>query len=337
MKRVVASWTLICCIAGMGAAAADEPLTLEWGGRPRSYWLHVPPPEAPTIARPLVIVLHSHGGSAGNIRRLAGMDDIADREGFIVAYPEGTGWGGFPPRGWNAGWCCGYAMNAGIDDVGFIGALMDDIARAHRIDSARRYVLGASNGGMLAHRLACQLSDRVAAIGVIGGTLDAARCEPNNPVSVVMVHGTADRHVRYAGGRSDRARDGRVDPPVADAVLFWVRHNGADVVPERRERGRLVRESYRDGRDGSAVVLYTILEGRHVWPGPDVEWEPDAEGVPPASASEVLWGFFARHPKSEGARSVAGSPHSNRSPENATIGGLVSPRGGRRVTQGIIP
>ena len=156
------------------------------------------------------------------------MNQMADQGQFIAAYPEGASWLETPWRSWNAGQCCGYAMHRGVDDVEFIRRLIDELIARHAVDPQRVYVTGVSNGGMMAHRLGCELSDRIAAIAPIAGSLGVA-CHPTSPVSVMIVHGTNDRHVPY-------------------------------------EDGTILRQTYTGGQEGAEVMVSTIRGGRHVWP-----------------------------------------------------------------------
>ncbi|MBK8648476.1 MAG: prolyl oligopeptidase family serine peptidase [Gemmatimonadetes bacterium] len=186
-----------------GQRGAQDRLTLQHGGRTRSYTLHVPErvrqENAPV---PLVIMLHGGGGNADNAESMSGFSPKADREGFIVAYPDGTGGGRAPMFTWNAGHCCGYAMQNKVDDVGFIGALIDQVQRDHRIDPDRIYVTGMSNGGMMSHRVGIGLADRVAAIAPVVGAVFGDEASPRAPVSAIIINGMRDESVPYDGGKS---------------------------------------------------------------------------------------------------------------------------------------
>jgi polyhydroxybutyrate depolymerase len=281
---------------GLTVSAAERggeiDATLSVGGRSRHYRLHVPP--APAQPAALVLVLHAHGGDARQAAHISGMSAKADAEGFFVAYPLGSGWRGIN-RGWNAGHCCGYAMSAQVDDVAFIRALIDHLLTTHPIDPGRVYVTGISNGAMMAHRLGCELSDRIAAIAPVAGTLGLAACVPSHPVSVLMIHGTADPYVPYAGGRGVAARDERVDRPISAVVSRWVAHNRCQSEPEIEERGAIRRERYGGGTGGAEVILYTIRDGGHAWPGGARGWRFGATPSRELSATDVLWDFFLRH------------------------------------------
>jgi polyhydroxybutyrate depolymerase len=229
------------------------------------------------------------------------MSSKADGEGFIAVYPSGTrGPGGI--QTWNAGeqYCCGAAMLTGVDDVAFMRALVERVSTIVKIDARRVYAAGFSNGAMLAHRLGCDAADIFAAVAAVSGALGASACRPTGPVPVIIFHGTADEHVRYAGGRPLRPDPGegdRVDPPVADAVQFWARHNECLPSPEREDQGGIVRDRYARCRDDRDVVLYTIIGGGHAWPGGQAGSPQGDQPTPAISATDLMWAFFTRHVK----------------------------------------
>ncbi len=265
-----------------GQAPEERWVRLPVGGRERLALIHLPPASVGSRPLPLVLVLHGGGENAEMAQRNTAFSARADKLGFIVAYPNGTGAQRRRGLTWNAGDCCGYARQNGVDDVAFLRALIARLRRNLRIDPLRIYAAGFGNGGMMAHRLACEASEEVAAVAVVGGAL-LARCQPAQPVSVVIIHGAKDPWVPFGGGKVGN----QTFPAVADAVAFWVTHNGAQV-PRRTERGSVVLETFPDGRKGTEVMQITLKEGTHAWPA----------GEPPAfSATGAILDFFAAHPK----------------------------------------
>jgi polyhydroxybutyrate depolymerase len=276
----------------------DHVLSLSVDGRDRTYLLHLPPAYDGKHSLPLVIVLHGGGGNAPGAVKMTGFSQKADKEGFVVVYPNGSGRLKTRLLTWNSGNCCGYALDSNVDDVGFIRALIDELVKMRSIDPKRVYATGMSNGGMMTYRLGCELSDKLAAIAPVAGALNVENCAPTNPVSVIIFHGTADEHVLYTGGEPIRKADShrRVDKPVSYAVSFWVKHDGCTPTPQRSETGNIRTEIYRGGKDGAEVALYTVNGGGHAWPG----GEADLLGAEPTkeiSATDVMWNFFVRHPK----------------------------------------
>lgn len=277
--------------------------SLTHAGITRTYRLYIPTiyvVEKPKSV-PLVIVLHGDGGNAKNAARVTGFSQKANTEGFIVVYPNGTGWIG---RNifltWNSGNCCGYALENNIDDVGFIKALIEKLEHELPVDQKRIYVTGISNGAMMSYRLACELSDKIAAIGPVAGALNVKDCKPAYPVSVVIFHGKFDDHVRYNGGQSLKMADNhdRTDTPVSYAVSFWTKNDQCSGTSEKEEKGRLVKELYTGGLSGTEVLLCTIIDGGHAWPGGKKTGYIGAdEPVYGISATDLIWEFFNSHPK----------------------------------------
>ena len=281
------------------SAAADERV-IDAGGSARSYRIHLPNGREPAEPVPLVIVFHGGGGNAANAARMSGMDAKADREGFIAVYPNGTGGRAGMLLTWNAWRCCGPALDNGVDDVGFVRAVVENVAREHAIDRKRIYATGLSNGGMMSYRVACEAADIFAAIAPVAGALDTDDCRPSSPVSVVVFHGTADGHVPFEGGAPRTAfdRHKRVDNPVAFAIDFWTRHDRCERTPVRSKRGHVVHDTYACP-DGLGVELYAIEGQGHAWPGGEKGLRSGNVDPPTTeiSATDLMWEFFVRHPK----------------------------------------
>ena len=281
---------------GSSGAPGDVRVSLSSGGRDRSYVVHTPPGFEEASGAPLVLVLHGGGGDADNAMEMSGMSDKADEEDFVVAYPEGTARRG-RLRTWNAGSCCGYAQREDVDDVAFvldvIGAMTDD----YGIDPDRVYVIGMSNGAMMAQRIGCELDELVAGIGSVAGALNVP-CSPGGPVSVVMVHGTADDSVPYAGGDgADTLVDTGEHASVADGVGFWSDNAGCSATSEDRLGDHIVRESHTGCRDGTLVELYTVEGGGHAWPGGEKGRRQGDEPTHELSATDVFWEAMEDRPK----------------------------------------
>ena len=275
----------------------DSTQSLTLAGRERASLVHLPPAIG-NSPLPLVIVLHGGGGNAASAAKMTGLSALGDKANFIVVYPDGTGRLDDRLLTWNAGNCCGYALDNQVDDAGFIRALIEKLARDYPIDARRVYATGISNGGMMAYRLACELSDQIAAIAPVAGALNV-ECKPTQPVSVIAFHGTNDQNVPFNGGAGSKSIDPhpRTDQSVAYAMVFWAQRDSCGATPTRDERGNIVHDTYASCANGTGVELYTVKGGGHAWPGGDrltVLLDAPAKEI---SASAVMWEFFKQHPK----------------------------------------
>jgi len=272
-RRVVS----LLAVVLVGVAAEGRPQTspgpgdyeqsVQVGGRRRSYLLHLPPAYAGGKGVPLVIALHGGGGRAQGMVEITNLSVKADNAGFVVAYPNGTGRLKNRFLTWNGGNCCAYAFKNKVDDVGFIRALIEKLERELKIDSRRIFVTGFSNGAMMAYRLGCELSDKIAAAAPVAGASNVEPCRPTQPLSVIIFHGTADQHVPYEGGTPKKRLDPgpRVDKPVSYAVSFWAHHDGCSDAAEKESRGSVAREAYGQCSRQTSVEVYTIKGQGHAW------------------------------------------------------------------------
>jgi polyhydroxybutyrate depolymerase len=284
---------LIVCATGLlfrrALASTARSGTIEVGGHTREYLLHLPPGYNGNSPLPLVIVLHGAMQGNASAERMSGMSALADKEKFVAVYPQGTSMMGNAPT-WNAGNCCGYAMQKHVDDIAFLRALIGKLEKDYSIDAKRIYVTGISNGGMMSFRVACEMADVVAAVAPVEGAQNVA-CKPSAPVSVIVFHGTADRLVPFNGGSTPyQIGQHRTDTPVADAVAFWVKENGCAPTPKRQESSEVHVDTYSGCKDGTGVALYAIQGGHHTWPGTSISHVD-------LPATDVMWKFFMQHPK----------------------------------------
>ncbi|MCB9799354.1 MAG: polyhydroxybutyrate depolymerase [Candidatus Omnitrophica bacterium] len=271
-----------------------------WDNRERTYRLHVPLHYLPDQIYPLVIVLHGGAANAEYAMRMSEMNRIADEENFLVLYPNGTGIYKHAVLTWNAGNCCGYAHEHQVDDVGFIRSLIGYLQSHYGIDSKRIYATGISNGAMMAYRLAVEMAGVIAAIAPVAGPFNHAGTMPEEPVSVIAFHGLEDQHAPYLGGTGPKTLYPRIDRPVQESIRLWVEHNQCSREPQIEKKGKITCETYHGGRGESRVVLYTLEEEGHTWPGgqPGLRngnVDPPTQEI---SASRLIWDFFKAHPKS---------------------------------------
>jgi polyhydroxybutyrate depolymerase len=228
--------------------------------------------------------------------KLSNFDEVSDQKGFILVYPDGVG------HSWNAGNGAGAAERRQVDDVGFTSELIDELSRQFHIDRRRIYATGMSNGGMFVHRLACELSGKIAAVAPVAGTIAATieeGCKPARPVPVLEIHGTADSDSPWAGGRT--LGGGQV-VSVADTIRGWAARNQCASTPKVTEPATGVTcETYTPCEGGAEVTLYRIEGGGHTWPG-GYQYLPKmivGETNRSVSASQIIWDFFERHPMKE--------------------------------------
>lgn len=269
--------------------------------RKRLYRLHLPGHVGESKKMPLVIVLHGGMENGVAIAKITGMSQKSDREGFIVAYPYGSGRLKRKFLMWNSIDCCGYAVQKNIDDVAFISALIEKLEHDYPVDKQRIFVCGYSNGAMLALRLGGELCDKLAAIGSIGGSMSGKEKSPGLPVSILMIHGTDDRHVPYKGGLGKWAKWGYPvnKESVAYALDFWKKADACLEKPLVSEDSDLKIETYSGGRGGSEVKLITMKGARHTWPGGKQSILYTDRAFDKISATEECWKFFSEHPKAE--------------------------------------
>ena len=264
----------------------------------RTYIIHVPRSYHRDQPVPLVILLHGHGSRAETFERLTGMSHKADDKGFIVVYPQALG----SPSVWHTA----IDGSPSVDDLAFIRNLIADMRERYNIDPARIYVGGHSNGAFMAYRVGAALSTSVAAIGISAGSIgritargDTLRVQaPDVPVAVIAFHGKADNMVPYDGGKET---DGpRRIVPVPQSIELWVHADGCSPAPDSAvlEKGNVIRDDYSGCRAGTEVVLYTIVDGTHRWPGdPTPWWHFWGHTGSTLSATNDMWSFFEAHPK----------------------------------------
>lgn len=253
---------------------------------PKSYY------DNSSKAYPLVLALHGTGGSAQQMESSYGLNDKADLADFIVVYPEGVRRDGvLGIRTWNAGKCCDYSMENNIDDVAFVSTLIDRMESEFHIDPARIYVTGMSNGGMMAYRLACELSSRIAAIAAVSSTMMATECSPDRPVPILHIHSALDTKVPYTGGIGI----GGYNFSDVDSVLnVWATVNLCMDAPAENDNGRYKTMFWNNCQGNVSIERYLTSDGGHSWPGGKQtgQWAD----LPSAyvNANDLIWEFFQR-------------------------------------------
>jgi polyhydroxybutyrate depolymerase len=254
---------------------------------------------------PLLLVFHGGGGTPEQIERESRFSELADREAFVVAYPAGQ------RRGWNDGRGSEAiaAQRDGSDDIGFVAALIDELSATLRIDPKRIYSTGISNGAMFSHRLALELSPRIAAIATVAGGLPhplLMRFDPQAPVSALIVHGTLDPLVPYEGGEVKVLARARGSVAGAEETARqWAAHDGCSATPAEQpladpaEGCTVTRLVYPDCRHATGVELLRLDGGGHTWPGGS-QYLPErlvGKVCRRLDGTALIWDFLQRHPK----------------------------------------
>ncbi len=291
-------------IAGKDRAYnVSDNASLDFGGIKRTYRIHAPPSYDGTKPVPLLLVFHGLGGSGREMEVATGFNELSDRRGFLVVYPDG----------YEASWADGSgatpAGRVGVDDVGFVSALIYKLGNELRIDLNRVYATGYSNGGMFVQRLACELSQKITAVASVAGTMAgklSTSCNPGRAVSVMHIHGTEDSIVPWQGGevRGVGISGWRI-LSVPTTMSKWSDINGC---PKSSQEDYIAsnnrdvkRKTYSGCRDSTEVVLYGVIGGGHSFHGlvGEIQLVEQSATKPDSviQAEEVIWNFFEEHSK----------------------------------------
>ncbi len=265
--------------------------SLIWDGLDRTYLLHLPTDYQESDKSPLVIAMHGGFGSAANLQNQSQLSQKADQENFIVVYPEGVRAGLFNIRTWNAGWCCGKASESDVDDVGFINALMDTLIEKYAIDEDRIYATGMSNGGFMSFRLACELSDRIAAIAPVAASMSMVECTPTEKLPVIQFHSYLDASVPPQGGIGSGPSD-HYNPPLDSVLNFWADIDSCSNVNDTIvNSNQYTHIAWTGCSCNYRIEHYISKDGGHSWPGGMATplGDPVSDFV---NASDLMWSFF---------------------------------------------
>lgn len=293
-KLLILASAIFMCQIGFAQTAS-----FMHGGVQRTYILHLPTGFSASETLPLVLNLHGLTQTGQAQSDMSKLNAIADRERFIVVHADGLN------LSWNA---ISGTYYGGVDDVGFLSALIDTINRDYHINLNRVYSTGMSNGGFMSYRLACELSHRIAAIASVTGTMTDSMthyCNPSRPVPVLHFHGTTDPVVSYTGGGGMT--------PVMDALDYWVNHNNCPASFSTTPMPNTVTTDnctvsklyWGMGDQQSEVIHYKVIGGGHTWPGSGNNFFGLVGNLnDDVNASEIIWEFFNRHSLQGGINSV---------------------------------
>jgi polyhydroxybutyrate depolymerase len=290
---------LLCALAVLAQEAKPgvSDGTIKHADHERNYRLFIPKSYS-GAPLPLVVALHGSASTGAQTERLTGFDKLGDEKGFAVVYPEGL------ERLWRYN---EILDRKGVDDPGFIVALVDKLVQARIANPKRVYATGISNGAYLSNMLGARYADRFAAIAPVAGTLMRMpfdRLKPSRAVPVVYFHGTEDGVVGYDG--KDVFSHHKMSLSAEELVRWWAEHDGCDAAKDPKieklphngapDGTTVQRQSFGTSKDGAQVVFYRIEGGGHCWPG-----GPKAQEVllgkvsSDVDASALIWEFFSKY------------------------------------------
>lgn len=254
-------------------SGASEPSThqvvIEHGGQQREAIVEVPAHGSAPLAA--LIVMHGYGGSAAGMAAI-GLTAAGHAEGMVVVYPQG--W----ESSWNAGACCGPSADGLVDDVGYLSALIDTLVSEYGVEPGRIHLAGFSNGGMMAHRFACEQPGKVASISSVGGALGTPDCLPTESVSVMILHSRNDTVVPVDGGRTQGLSGEWLCAGVESDAEQWAGFNQCRPPSDELSSAGLLSRDWLDCAGGAQVRLRISSDGGHDWPlGGDAQLDATAE------------------------------------------------------------
>ena len=328
---LILPFIFICKIGFAQLPEGHQEYALRHGGLQRKYIVYAPSSYDQKQGFPLVIAIHGGGGSAEGSIDYFELTQKAEEENFMIAYPQGYAIQvlGKNFGSWNGGNCCGPALKKNVDDVGFIRKMILKIEKDYNIDAKRIYVTGMSNGAIMAYALACELSDKIAAIAPVGSIGHYKECRPKYPVPVLHIHGIDDPCAAYEGCKDCegcsmkflknmglQVDENRID--VESVTSFLDKHrriNGCSETTKEIFRNKGATCIAYQNCDNNAEVVQCSVKGLgHTWPGRTTYSAKSCDSRPNGFlcrswknavgelnqdiiANDMIWGFFKDHPK----------------------------------------
>ncbi|HEY9712406.1 MAG TPA: PHB depolymerase family esterase [Chroococcales cyanobacterium] len=260
--------------------------TIKVDGEDRHYRLFVPSNYDPSRPMPLVLAIHGLGGNSAQFEKATGLDQLAEKEGFIVAYPDATKWLGT----WTS-WDTNNGIippGKSVDDTKFLRTIIDNTQKQGNVDADRIYLTGLSNGGMLTYDAVSALSDKIAAVAVISGAMSGRETSPKEPISVLNMHGTADTTIPYNGITDVPNVLSAIGIPTFQPFnyvgQYWTKEDGITGAPTTTTSGSQIFQDWVNPTDGAEVEQITNIGGPHV---------PKDTGT----VMQEAWDFLDRHTK----------------------------------------
>lgn len=263
--------------------------SITYDGIQRNYILYIPEIYDGSAAVPLVLNFHGYGSNAAQQMFYGDFRDIADTEGFLLVHPQGTILNG--DQQWNVG----FLENGNTtDDVGFTEALIDELANLYTINLDRVYATGMSNGGFMSFLLACQLSEKIAAVASVTGSMTPDTynaCNAQQPTPILQIHGTIDSNVPYNGASNSLS--------IEDVISYWVNYNNCETNPtittlsntDTTDGSTVEHSVYENTNNGITIEHMKVIGGGHTWPGSVVKLPGTNQDI---NASMEIWHFFSR-------------------------------------------
>jgi polyhydroxybutyrate depolymerase len=261
----------------------------------RTYHCYIP--RRCQLGQPMPLVMVFHGGGQGTGERIAhvtGFNQLAEQKGFLVLYPNAIDYHWRDGREQKRNRLTTKVLDPSIDDVGFVDALIDKIQENNDVDSSRIYATGISSGGFFTQRLACELSDRIAAFASVASTFPTKLidcCKPSRPVSILLIGSQTDPYVPWKGGDLH----GTQILSVSETIDFWRKNNRCDLESEREIAVDFEKIRYFSCSSQSEVVLMRIIGGGHTWPGGRGQPRLIVGPTSQVDATATIWNFFERH------------------------------------------
>ena len=291
MKYLSLLFFLFFTVPAIAQQQKNEQITVD--STRRRFVTYIPSVSNNTGKLPVVISLHGRLGTGRGMMGFADFRSIAQREKFIIVTPDGV------DKSWNDGRLTP-AGKKGVNDVQFIDRLITYVINTYHADANRVYVTGMSNGGFLASRLGCQLNNRIAAIAVVGASMAKnVGYQPNKPLPVMYIQGTADPLVPFNGGVLKGT--GAEVYSHSGILKLWIGADGCDTIPviskipdNAHDGTSIIKEEYTNPANGIKLIGYTITNGGHTWPG-GTQYLPKFLVGPVShnlNACEVIWDFF---------------------------------------------
>jgi len=272
-------------------AKGDTNYTLELQGKKREVTVHVPPNYDPARPMPMVVMLHGFMQDKDEIASISRFKEKADKEGFIAVFPNATGWVGDNLRWWNIGKNQLYRS----DDVDFIRQLTEVLPSKLSVDKDRIFLVGFSNGAMMAQEAAARLNDKIAAVASVSGGMLRKQDRPRGDMNALLIHGSNDEVIPASGGMLINLVGAPRVLSAIKAFEVWADANGLTPMPHKTPGEPIQTYSAIDTASGREVTFYNLKDGSHDWPGSHESTTASSQ----FNATDEIWNFLNRHSRQQ--------------------------------------